>query len=157
TILSIERSGFRVIPKSIALLRKVRSIPLNSGKGCRSMRSCYIQAMPKRIVILGAGFGGIEAAVESARQWRGQKDVHVVLVSEHNYFMFTPLLPQIASSYINPRHIVQPIRDLRGRQNFDFVRDSVQGIDLNVRQVHLASGPMAYDYLIVALGSRTDY
>ncbi|MBI3404633.1 MAG: NAD(P)/FAD-dependent oxidoreductase [Acidobacteria bacterium] len=111
----------------------------------------------KRIVILGAGFGGIEAAVESARQWRNRNDFEIVLVSENNYFMFTPLLPQIASSYINPRHIVQPVRDLRGRGNFEFRRDTVQSIDLDAGNVQLHSGTLSYDYLIVALGSRTDY
>ena len=111
----------------------------------------------KRIAVLGAGFGGVEAAVELDRQFRGERDVEVVLVNEHNYFLFTPLLPQIVSSYINPRHIVQPVRDIRGGRWFRFVRDDVRAIDVARRRVELASGPLDYDYLVVSLGCRTEY
>lgn len=109
----------------------------------------------KRIVILGAGFGGIEAAAELDR--RLPRDAaEVVLVNEHNHFLFTPLLPQIPSSYINPRHIVQPIRDIRGARRFRFRRDTVRALDLPRRRVTFAGGSLDYDYLVVALGSRTD-
>ena len=111
----------------------------------------------QRIVILGAGFSGVQTAVELDRELRGDPDVEILLVSEHNYFLFTPLLPQIASSYINPRHIVQPIRDIRGRRRFDFRRDSLQGIDVAARRVQLTGGALDYDTLVVALGSQTAY
>ncbi|PYU11444.1 MAG: 6-phosphogluconate dehydrogenase, partial [Acidobacteria bacterium] len=111
----------------------------------------------KRIVVLGAGFGGLEATLELERAFRHQPGIEILLVSEQNYFLFTPLLPQIASSYINPRHIVQPVRDIRGRRRFDFRRDDVRAIDPAGRRVALASGALEYDYLVVALGSRTDY
>ncbi len=70
---------------------------------------------PMRILILGAGFAGVQAAGELDRQLRHRRDCEILLVDEHNYFLFTPLLPQNVSSYTNPRHIVQPVRDLRGR------------------------------------------
>jgi NADH dehydrogenase len=66
-------------------------------------------------------------------------------------------LPQIASSNINPRHIVQTIRDIRGKRRFRFRRDTAQNIDLAARRVALASGIVEYDVLIVALGSRSHY
>src|SRR5713226_3004288 len=111
----------------------------------------------KRIVVLGAGFGGLEATLELERAFRHQPGIEILLVSEQNYFLFTPLLPQIASSYINPRHIVQPVRDIRGRRRFGFRRDDVRAIDAAGRRVALASGALEYDHLVVALGSRTDY
>jgi len=111
----------------------------------------------KRIVVLGAGFGGLEATLELERPLRHQPSTEILLVSEQNYFLFTPLLPQIASSYINPRHIVQAVRDIRGRRRFGFRRDDVRAIDPAGRRVALASGALEYDYLVVALGSRTDY
>src|SRR5207245_1534173 len=58
---------------------------------------------------------------------------------------------------INPRHIGQPVRDIRGRRRFDFRRDDVSAIDPAGRRVALASGALEYDYLVFALGSRTDY
>jgi len=111
----------------------------------------------KRIVVLGAGFGGMQATIELERLFRQDPDIEIVLVNDQNYFLFTPLLPQIASSYINPRHIVQPVRDIRGRRRFRFLRDDVRAIDLSARRVDLASASLPYDYLVVALGSRTDY
>jgi NADH dehydrogenase len=111
----------------------------------------------KRIVVLGAGFGGLEATVELDKQIRNSTDVEILLISDQNYFMFTPLLPQIVSSYINPRHIVQAVRDIRGERHFRFLRDTVESIDVSARQVQAASGPIAYDYLVVAVGSRTEY
>jgi NADH dehydrogenase len=111
----------------------------------------------KRIVVLGAGFGGLQATVELDRIFRGDPEKEIVLVSDQNFFLFTPLLPQIASSYINPRHIVQAVRDLRGRRRFRFRRDDVRSIDLDHRRVELASGALPYDSLVVALGSCADY
>jgi NADH:ubiquinone reductase (H+-translocating) len=70
--------------------------------------------MGKRIVVLGGGFGGVEATIELEKRLGGEAEI--VLVSEENFLLFTPLLPQIASSNINPRHIVQAIRDIRGNK-----------------------------------------
>jgi NADH dehydrogenase len=112
-------------------------------------------------VILGGGFGGIQAAMDLSRLLRNKGDAEIWLVSDQNYFLFTPLLPQIASSNVDPRHIAQPIRDLRGSRTFRFLRASVSGIDLDRREVRLAGqtapGTLAYDNLIIAFGSRTDY
>jgi NADH dehydrogenase len=121
--------------------------------------------MPKRIVILGAGFAGIQAAVELDRAVGKSGDVEILLISDQNYFLFTPLLPQIASSNIDPRHIAQAIRDLRGARRFRFLRATVRSVDLGRREVNIDPGPskqldggsISYDYLIVATGSRTDY
>jgi NADH dehydrogenase len=121
--------------------------------------------MPKRIVILGAGFAGIQAAAELDRKVGRSGEIEVTLISDQNYFLFTPLLPQIASSNIDQRHIAQAIRDLRGARKFRFLRASVKSIDLDRQEVHTDYGPsdqlsvipIPYDYLIVAPGSRTDY
>lgn len=111
----------------------------------------------QRILILGAGFSGVQAAIELERELGGDPGAEILLVNEHNYFLFTPLLPQITSSYINPRHIVQPVRDICGNRRFNFRRDSLQSIDVAARRVQLAGGALEYDTLIVALGSQTDY
>jgi len=111
----------------------------------------------KRIAIVGAGFAGLQAAFELERFFGGSEGHEIVLIGEFNYFLFTPLLPQVASSYINPRHIVQPVRDIRGRRRFRFLRDTVEAVDLAARRLRLAGGPLDYDYLVLAPGSRTDY
>ena len=108
-----------------------------------------------RIVVLGGGFGGIEAMRVLERKLGGRADVELLLISDNNYLLFTPLLPQVASSLVEPRHIVQPIRDIRGSRRFRFRRDRVDGIDLAARRVRLAEGSVEYDRLVLALGGIT--
>ena len=108
-----------------------------------------------RIVVLGGGFGGMEAIRVLERRLGGRRDVEILLVSDKNYLLFTPLLPQVASSLVEPRHIVQPIRDIRGSRHFRFRRDRVERIDLAARRVHTMEGAIDYDRLVIALGGVT--
>jgi NADH dehydrogenase len=111
----------------------------------------------KRIVVVGAGFGGLEAVARLDRIFRRDRDVEILLLSDQNYLLFTPLLPQIASSYTDPRHIVQAIREIRGRRKFRFRREAVRAVDAENRRVIVDSGSIDYDALILALGSRTEF
>ena len=111
----------------------------------------------KRIVVVGAGFGGLQAVTDLDRVFGRDRDVEILLLSDQNYLLFTPLLPQIASSYTDPRHIVQAVREIRGRRNFRFRRESVRAVDAANRRVIVDSGPLEYDALIVASGSRTEF
>ncbi len=108
-----------------------------------------------RIVVLGGGFAGMEAVRVLERRLRGQSDVEILLVSDRNYLLFTPLLPQVASSMVEPRHIIQPVRDIRGGRGFRFRRDIVESIDFAGRQVVMAEGTARYDRLIIAMGGVT--
>ncbi|HXE74823.1 MAG TPA: NAD(P)/FAD-dependent oxidoreductase [Candidatus Xenobia bacterium] len=112
---------------------------------------------PKRIVVLGGGFGGLEAVIDLERRLGRRDGVELWLVSENNFFMFTPLLPQVVSSYIEPRHIIQSIRDIRRRRRFRFLRARAVGIDLAHRRLHTSARELAYDYLVLALGSVPNY
>lgn len=111
----------------------------------------------KRIVVAGAGFGGLEAVTHLDRMFRHDPAVEILLLSDQNYLLFTPLLPQIASSYTDPRHIIQSVREIRGRKKFRFRREAVRAVDVANRRVILDSGPIDYDALILALGSRTEF
>ncbi|OLC39113.1 MAG: hypothetical protein AUH81_02305 [Candidatus Rokubacteria bacterium 13_1_40CM_4_69_5] len=108
-----------------------------------------------RIVVLGGGFAGLEAIRVLERRLGGREDVELLLVSDHNYLLFTPLLPQVASSLVEPRHIIQPIRDIRGSRRFRFRRDRVLDVDLAGRRVMLAEGAVPFDRLVIALGGTT--
>jgi NADH dehydrogenase len=108
-----------------------------------------------RIVVLGGGFAGLEAMRGLERRLGARPDVELVLVSDTNYLLFTPLLPQVASSLVEPRHIIQPLRDIRGHRRFRFRRDRVVGLDLPGRRVRLAEGVVPYDRLVIALGGVT--
>src|SRR6202166_1811489 len=111
----------------------------------------------KRVVVVGAGFGGLEAAADLDRMFRGDRDTEILLVSDHNYLLFTPLLPQIASSYTDPRHIVQAVREIRGSRRFRFRREAVRAVDAPNRRLIFDTGSVDYDALVLALGSRTEY
>lgn len=106
-----------------------------------------------RIVVLGGGFAGVETIRCLDKGGRGR--VELTLISDKNYLLFTPLLPQVGSSLIEPRHIIQPIRDLRGRRAFRFRRDRVEAIDFAMRTVACVDGVVGYDRLVIALGGVT--
>ena len=108
-----------------------------------------------RIVVLGGGFAGMEAVRVLERRLRRRTDAEILLISDRNYLLFTPLLPQVASSMVEPRHIIQPLRDIRGGRGFRFRRDRVESIDFAARCVLLAEGTVAYDRLIIAMGGIT--
>src|SRR6185295_11560212 len=66
----------------------------------------------QRVVILGGGFAGVFTAKYLTRLLGARTDVHVELLSEENYFVFQPLLPEVAAGGVNPTHVVNPIRDI---------------------------------------------
>jgi NADH:ubiquinone reductase (H+-translocating) len=111
----------------------------------------------KRVVVVGAGFGGLEAVTELDRMFRHDPDVEVLLVSDQNYLLFTPLLPQIASSYTDPRHIVQSVREIRGGRKFRFRREGVRSVDVTNHRLVTDSASIDYHALILAPGARTEY
>jgi NADH dehydrogenase len=107
-----------------------------------------------RVVIIGAGFAGINAA-----QRLGRLNVDVTIIDRKNYHTFQPLLYQVALAVLSPGDIAQPIRSiLRENRNTEVVMDEVRGIDTTARRVSLKSGAvMFYDYLILATGSTHSY
>src|ERR1700681_4334881 len=111
----------------------------------------------KRILVVGAGFGGLEATTDLNRIFREDAGVEIIIISDQNYLLFTPLLPQIASSFTDPRHIVQAVREIRGKCGFRFRRDMVRAVDPANRRLVLDSGPIEYDALVLAPGARTEY
>jgi NADH dehydrogenase len=111
-------------------------------------------AVGPKVVIVGAGFGGLAAA----KKLNG-KPVDVLIIDRNNYHLFTPLLYQVASSLLNPSDIAQPVRSIfRGSKNVRFRQAEVSGIDLDERVVHLEGGDeVPYGFLILAAGSTTNY
>ncbi len=108
-----------------------------------------------RVVVLGGGFAGVEAVSALEKGLRGRTDVDITLVSDRNYLLFTPLLPQVGSSLVEPRHIIQPLRDLRGSRAFRVRRDRVLSIDVERRRVLMAEATLEYDRLVIAMGGVT--
>lgn len=106
------------------------------------------------VVIIGAGFAGINAA----RQLTG-KPVNVTLVDRRNHHTFQPLLYQVALAALSPGDIAQPIRTIfRDQPNIDVLMDEVTRIESGPHRVHLRSGAtLQYDYLILGTGATHSY
>jgi NADH dehydrogenase len=111
-----------------------------------------------RIVILGGGFGGVYTARGLERLLRRRPDVEIVLVSRDNFLLMTPLLFEVFSGTLDPRHCSFPLRAFLRRTRFG--EAAVRGIDLEQRVVHLADAgentELAYDHLVLALGALTN-
>ena len=106
-----------------------------------------------RVVIVGAGFGGLEAARKLAKL-----PVQVTVIDRKNHHTFQPLLYQVATAGISPGEIAAPIRwILRGRKNVEVLLADVQGFDLARRKVLCPDIEVSYDYLIVAAGAGHSY
>jgi NADH:quinone reductase (non-electrogenic) len=108
---------------------------------------------PPHVVIIGGGFGGLDAA----RTLAGAP-VRVTLLDRHNYHLFQPLLYQVATAALSPGDIASPIRwILRRQQNVQVLLAEARTIDAAARRVVLDRGALQYDYLIVATGATHAY
>ena len=115
----------------------------------------------KKIIILGGGFAGVECARQLESEFGNDPKIELVMVSEDNFLLFTPMLPQVASGMIETRHIVLPIRTIC--QKTKFYEGRVKNIDPYGKLVTLwgtsdkRSISIHYDFLVVALGSETNF
>jgi len=115
----------------------------------------------KQVLVLGGGFGGVYAALELEKAVARNPDVEVTLVNRENFFLFTPMLHEVAASDLDLSHIVNPIRKLLRRVRF-FDGD-VESIDLAKRRVTVSHGlehhhhQLCYDHLVISLGAITNF
>jgi NADH:ubiquinone reductase (H+-translocating) len=117
--------------------------------------------MKTRVVILGGGFGGLYTALEMERTLARDPNVEVTLVNHDNFFLFTPMLHEVAASDLDLTHIVNPIRKLLKR--VQFFQGDVERIDLDSRRVEVSHGAdhhhheLEYDHLVIGVGNVTNY
>jgi NADH dehydrogenase len=105
------------------------------------------------VVIVGAGFGGLETAQKLAHT-----PVQVTLIDRHNYHLFQPLLYQIAIAGLVPSQIAYPLRTIfRHQKNIDFQMGEVSSIDFASRYIRMNGSVIAYDYLVLAIGGKTNF
>jgi NADH dehydrogenase FAD-containing subunit len=141
----------------------------------------------KKIAILGGGFAGIEVLTKLQKEFQNDIRVDITLISKDNYFLFTPMLHEVSSGMIEPRHVASPLRSFCKRARF--IESEIKSIDLQNRKIEFtnqvlearfASEPhniskednnnssntnsyhhyvksLSYDYLVLALGSNTNF
>jgi NADH:ubiquinone reductase (H+-translocating) len=127
---------------------------LDAECGCpiEAARRHELAGLP-RVVIVGAGFGGLTAA-----RALGKAPAHVTLIDRRNHHLFQPLLYQVATAGLAPTQIATPIRAiLRKQRNTDVLLGKVEGIDTASKHVMLGARRIPYDYLIIATGARHAY
>lgn len=125
------------------------------------MESARLARNKKKIVILGGGFAGVKCARQLEKEFGNNPEIELVMVSEDNFLLFTPMLPQVASGMIETRHIVLPIRTICKKTKF--YESIIKNIDPYGKIVTLwgtgnrRSISLHYDFLVVALGSETNF
>ena len=115
----------------------------------------------KRVLILGGGFAGLSTAMELGKKLRGGDGIEVTLVNRENFFLFTPMLHEVAASDLDLTTIVNPARKMLRHVNF--FPSEVLSVNLAERTVIVAHGfdhhqhTLEYDYLVLGLGSTTNF
>src|SRR5437016_12496108 len=128
---------------------------------CPMDNGAISKSAKKRIVILGGGFGGVYAALHLERLVAREPEVEICLVSRDNFFLFTPMLHEIAASDLEITNIVNPLRKLLRRVKV--LVGEVKEIDLSNKRVLISRGyrnhsqEINYDHLVIALGSITNF
>src|SRR4051812_42787575 len=106
-----------------------------------------------QVVIVGAGFGGLEAAKELACE-----KVSLTVIDRTNYHLFQPLLYQVATAALSPANIATPVRSILSKcKNVEVILSEVESVDVNAKKVKTTDREVAYDYLILATGARHSY
>ena len=115
----------------------------------------------RKIVVLGGGYGGVECTRKLEEYFKNNDDVEIILISEDNFLLFTPMLPQVAAGMLATRHIVMPIRTIVKKTTF--YEGRVKNIDPHGKIVNLwgtdekRGVSIHYDFLVVSLGSETNF
>jgi NADH:ubiquinone reductase (H+-translocating) len=107
----------------------------------------------KKIVIIGAGFAGAYLI----KKLKNYKHLDIFLIDQHDYFLFTPLLTEVASASLNIANIVEFLPHFLKNKNINFVKAKVLDINISQSLVKFKSEEIRYDYLVIATGAKTNY
>ena len=106
-----------------------------------------------RVIIVGAGFGGLQAAKKLACE-----NVHVTVIDRTNYHLFQPLLYQVATAALSPADIAAPVRSVLSKcKNVEVILAEVMSVDVEERKIKTTDTEIGYDFLILATGARHSY
>jgi len=113
----------------------------------------------KKILIIGGGYAGIGVLNKIQKQFQDDVDVSISIVSENNFFLHTPMLPELSTGTIEPRHIATPIRNFCKRARFYQAKVTHVDLDKKFVLVNTESNEtkLEYDYLVIAAGTKTGF
>ncbi len=136
------------------------SLPKTAAPGSPATME-RLKDVKHRVVVLGGGFAGVYTAKYLSEMLGSRKDVHVELLSEENYFVFQPLLPEVAAGGVAATHVVNPVRDIVPKAQFRWSK--VQKVDVENKTIYALQGEgkefvaVPYDHLVFALGKVSDF
>jgi NADH dehydrogenase len=108
-----------------------------------------------KIVIIGGGFGGIYTAQNLEKTLGGKAEI--TLINKSNYFLFTPLLHEVATGGLTPKSVTEPIREIFRNSSVQFVEDTAIEVDKTKKEVKTSNSTFSYDYLVIGSGAETNY
>src|SRR4029453_5561654 len=121
-----------------------------------SYNACRMENTPRQkphVIIIGAGFGGLQAAKKLAR-----KNVRVTVIDRTNYHLFQPLLYQVATAALSPADIAAPVRAVLSKyKNVKVILAEVEAVDVDAKKIRTTDSEIGYDFLILATGARHSY
>ena len=109
-----------------------------------------------KIVIVGGGFGGVYTAL-NLNKILNKKEVEITLINKTNYFLFTPLLHEVATGGLTPDSIIESVREVFRGSCVNIVEDIAIEIDKDQKVVKTTSDSYKYDYLVISTGAQTNY
>ncbi len=113
----------------------------------------------QKIVILGGGYAGVGVLEKIQKRFEKDVDVDISIISRNNYFLHTPMLPELSTGTIEPRHIATPIRNFCKRARF--YQAKVTNVNLETKSVTISTvngeNELPYDYLVIASGTKTGF
>ncbi|MBI1908468.1 NAD(P)/FAD-dependent oxidoreductase [Candidatus Uhrbacteria bacterium] len=112
--------------------------------------------MKQHIVIIGSGFGGMEVAKRLAPKVR-RGEIDVTVINRTNYFLFTPLLHEVATGGLTPTSVTEPLRDVFARSGIRVAQGDVAGVDIAAKNIRVGTCDIPYDIVVLASGAETNY
>src|SRR5829696_7224342 len=145
-----------LVSGGIATLVRQRVVSGTAARNRHQSETLFAyHAAPHKILILGAGFGGMAAALRVDERLGDRSDTSVLVVDRDSAMLFTPLLWTVADGRADPSDVVVPVRAFQRGRRFHLLHGEVRGIDLDRQEVQTTAGARPYDVLVIALGSVT--
>lgn len=113
--------------------------------------------MPKKVVIFGAGYAGIECALTLQKKKKKSDDLDITIIDKNSYHTLLTELHEVAGNRISEDGVIVPLRDIFKYTDVKIVKDEIKGIDFEKMKVTSASTEFDYDYLVIAAGSEPNY
>ncbi len=111
-----------------------------------------------RVCIIGSGFGGVNTLFNLKKYFGINNDIEIILISNSDDFIFSPLLHEVATGEVSPESVIYPIKKLEEEMgNFTFIKENVLGVDFDNKKINCQNHNISYDYLVLGVGVVNNY